>query len=205
MKSAEKLASQYFALPQPHPNDTTYIMRGMYEVMQGNLQAGRDDFRQALNFKRSFTFTCLVAELSKELKDEAGAKEVITAMEEELAHPSIERKPLVVNAGKLVLDLVKNGNPTPERVATIEEGLLKLDDESRNSAVGWCYFIGTELEAAGNKKEAEKYLRRALVDPLRDQVLSCLAGVKLAKLNGKSRPDDDALAAKDMWPPLKAK
>jgi hypothetical protein len=111
----------------------------------------------------------------------------------------------VIAAGKLLLDLTKNGNPSPERVAAIEEALLKLDDEHRSSAVGWCYFIGTELEAAGNKQEAEKYLRRALIDPNRDLILAALAGDKLAKLNGKSRPDKDALEPKDLWPPRKTK
>jgi tetratricopeptide (TPR) repeat protein len=205
VKSAEKLAAQYFALPQPHPDDTTFVVRGMYDVLQGNVQAGRDNFRQALNIKRSFTYTCLVAQLSKDLKDEPAAKEVIAEMEEDLQNPTIERKAEVVTAGKLLLELVKNGNPTPERVAALEEALLKLPEDNRSSAVGWCYFIGTELDAAGNKKEAEKYWRRSLIDANRDQVVATLAGVKLAKLSGKSRPDDDPLAAKDMWPPLKAK
>jgi tetratricopeptide (TPR) repeat protein len=205
VKSAEHLAAQYFALPQPHPNDTTFVVRGMYNVLQGNLPAARDNFRQALNIKRSFTYTCLVAQLSKALKDEPAAKEVITAMEEELENPTIERGAAVVTAGKLLLELVKNGNPSHERVAAIEDSLLKLGDDARQSAVGWCYIIGTELEAAGNKKEAEKYWRRALIDSNRDQILACLAGDKLAKVSGKSRPDDDPLAAKDIWPPLQAK
>jgi tetratricopeptide (TPR) repeat protein len=205
VKSAEQLAAKYFELPQPHPDETTFIVRGMYDVLQGNLQEARDSFQQALNIKRTFTYTCLAAQLSKELKDEPAAKEVIAAMEQELENPTVKREAEVLTAGKRLLDLVKDGNPSPERVAAIEEALLKLNDEGRKSAVGWCYFIGTELEAAGNKKEAEKYWRRALIDFDRDQILACLAGVKLAKLNGKSRPDDDPLAAKDLWPPLKAK
>jgi hypothetical protein len=128
-------------------------------------------------------------------------------MEKDIEDPAqnANRPPAVIAAGKLLLDLVKNRNPSPERVGAIEEALLKLDNGHRSSAVGWCYFVGTELEAAGNKKEAEKYWRRALVDPVRDQVVAVLAGVKLAKLNGKSRPDEDPLGAKDVWPPLKAK
>jgi tetratricopeptide (TPR) repeat protein len=205
VKSAEKLAAQYFALPQPHPNDTTYVVRGMYDVLQGNLQDARVNFRQAANIKHTFTYACVIAELSKELKDEPAAKQAITDMENELENPTIERKAEVVTAGKLLLDFVKNGNPSPERVAALEAALLKLGDENRNSAVGWCYFIGTELDAAGNKKEAEKYWRRSLIDATRDQILATFAGAKLAKHSGKSRPDDDPLAAKDMWPPLAAK
>jgi tetratricopeptide (TPR) repeat protein len=207
VKSAEKLADRYFALPQPHPNDTTFVVRGMYDLLKGNLKSARANFQQALNIKRTFTYTCLVVQLSHELKDEPAVTDIIVAMEQDIEDPAqdVNRPPTVIAAGKLLLDLVKNHSPSPERVGAIEKALLKLDHEHRNSAVGWCYFVGTELEAAGNKKEAEKYLRRALIDPTRDQVLAILAGAKLAKINGKSRPDDDPLAAKDLWPPVKAK
>jgi tetratricopeptide (TPR) repeat protein len=201
VKNAEKLAAQYFTMPQPDAGDITYMRLGMYKVMQGDLQAARAEFQKVLAIKRGFTYTCLVAEISKELNDKQAAAEVITAMEKELENPTIERKPSVLSAGTLMLDLVKNGNPTPERVAAVEQSLVKLPADDRVSAVGWCYFIGAELQAAGNKKEAEKYLRRALVDPDRDQILAGLAGLKLAKLNGKSRPDSDPLEAKDLWPP----
>jgi tetratricopeptide (TPR) repeat protein len=209
VKSAEQVAAQYFALPQPHPDDTTFVVRGTYDLLKGNLQPARDDFQKALNIKRTFTYTCLVAELSRELKDEPALTEVIAAMEKDIEDPAqnakANRPPAVIATGKLLLDLVKNRNPSPERVAAIEDALLKLDDDHRNSAAGWCYFVGTEFEAAGTKKEAEKYWRRALIDPSRDQILAVLAGDKLAKLNGKSRPDKDALEPKDLWPPIKAK
>jgi hypothetical protein len=128
-------------------------------------------------------------------------------MENEVANPADPklRPPSVDKAGMLLLDLLKNGNPSDERLASIEDALLNLDEEHRNSAVGWCYFIGTELEALGKKKEADKYWRRAIVDVSRHQGLAVLAGDKLAKLNGKSRPNDDSLNADNLWPPLKAK
>src|SRR5262245_18177103 len=112
-------------------------------------------------------------------------------MEEELDHPTDgnQRNASEDKAGTLLLDLRKIGNPSPERLDNIDEAFLKIDDIHRESAVAWCYLVGTELEALGNKKEAEKYWRRALVDPGRQQVLATLAGDKLVKLNGKSRPD----------------
>jgi tetratricopeptide (TPR) repeat protein len=207
VKSAEKAAAQYFSLPQPHPTADTCVVRGLYDVLKGDIQAGRDNFRQALNFKRTFTNTAVVAQLSRDLKDEQARKEVIAAMEEEVAHPADgkKRNASVDKAGMLLLDLLKNGNPSPERLAKIDEAFLKIDDEHRSSAVAWCYLIGTELESLGNKKEAEKYWRRALVDAGKQQVLATLAGDKLVKLHGKSRPDKDELTAADLWPPLKTK
>jgi tetratricopeptide (TPR) repeat protein len=207
VKAAEPLAEKYFALPQPHPDEVTFLVRGMWELLRGNVGPARDSFLQVLNLKRTFTYTCLVAQLSRELKDETTSTEVFDAMEKDIqnAKPDVKRPPDVIAAGRLMVDLVKNGNPTPERVSAIEQYLLKFDEEHRQSSIGWCYIIGAELERAGNKKEAEKYWRRALIDANRDQLLATLAGAKLAKYNHTSRPDDDALAPKDLWPPHKPK
>ncbi len=207
VKSAEKLAAQYFSLPQPHPTEETYVVRGLYDVLTGNIQAGRDDFRQALNIRRTFTNTGIVAQLSRDLKDEQTRKDVIAAMEQEVANPGDgnERNADVDKAGLLLLDLLKNGNPSAERLDKIDEAFLKIDDGHRVSAVAWCYLVGTELESSGHQKDAEKYWRRALIDASRQQILATLAGDKLAKLTGNSRPDKDELTPADLWPPLKAK
>jgi hypothetical protein len=142
-------------------------------------------------------------QLSKEIKDETVRSEVIAAMEKEVAsspNPNT-RTPAVNEAGSLLLDLVKNGNPTPERVSAIENALLKLEPSHRSTSVGWCYYVGIELDAAGKKKEADKFWRRALIDPSRDNPLAILAGAKLAGHNGTARPDSDPLTADDLWPP----
>jgi hypothetical protein len=147
--------------------------------------------------------TFFVAQLSKELKDEAMCSEVIAAMEKEVASPAnpSTRTPTVDAAGSLLLDLLKNGNPTPERISAIETALLKIESSHRISSVGWCYFVGCELDAAGKKKEADKFWRRALIDPGRDNPLAILAGAKLAGHNGTARPNSDPLTADDLWPP----
>jgi tetratricopeptide (TPR) repeat protein len=207
VKSAEQLADQYFQLPHPHPTEESHMLLGLYQQLKGNLQAARDSYLQALAIKRTFTFTCLVAELSKEIKDEGTEAEVLAAMEKEVAQPvdKTVRTPEVDQAGLLLLDLVKNGNPTAERVSAIEDSLLKIDERHRPSAVAWCYFVGNALEAAVQEKEAEKFWRRALIDPDRQPLLATLAGAKLAAHSGTARPDGDALTAADLWPPMKTK
>jgi tetratricopeptide (TPR) repeat protein len=203
VNSAEQLAEKYFALPHPHPTEESYMLTGLYKALRGDQRAARDSFQQVLATKRTFTLTCLVAQLSKEIKDDAVRTEVIAAMEKEVATPTNKRPrtPSVDAAGTLLLDLVKNGNPTAERIGAIENALLKIEPSHRNSSVAWCYFVGNELEAAGQAKEAEKYWRRALIDPNRDLTLATLAGAKLATHNGTARPDGEALTVDDLWPP----
>jgi hypothetical protein len=179
----------------------------MYQIFKGDPKAAREQFQQALQIRPTFTCTCLVAQLSKELKDDATSAKIIAEMEDEVTNPTDggTRTPEVDRAGMLLLDLVKNGNPTPERLAKVDEAFLKIDEDHRASPVAWSYFIGNELESAGKVKEAEKYWRRTLNDATRQQVVATLAGAKLAKHNGTSRPDKDVLEAKDLWPPLKEK
>jgi hypothetical protein len=101
----------------------------------------------------------------------------------------------------LLLELVKSGDPSADRLATLDEALKAADKTRHNTTIGWAYIIGNELEAAGREKEAEKYWRRVLVDPSHPAFFATLSGVKLAKYNGTARPDDDVLTADDLWPP----
>lgn len=203
VKNAEQLAAQYFTLPQPHPTVETYMLRGLYQVLKGDLNSGRDAFQQALEMNRNFTFTCLVAQLSRELNDETTRTNVIDAMEKEVALPTgkAARNAVVDKAGLLLLDLVKNGKPSKEKLKAFDDALGQQDETHHDSTVGWCYFVGNELESAGEEKEAEKYWRRALVDSSNLPMLASLAGAKLAAKNGTSRPDGDVLTAEDLWPP----
>ena len=207
LKSAEKLAIQYFALPQPHPDDTTFVVRGMYDVLQGNVQAARDGFQQALNIKRTFTYSCLVAQLSRDLKDEPAVAEVVAAMEKDIEDPAknTNRPPDVIAAGKLLLDLVKNHNPSPEQRQRRRRGTAQ-DRQRPSKLCRRLVLLRRHRTRSGWQQEGSReILASRWIDPHRDQVLACLAGAKLTKLRGKSRPDDDPLAAEDMWPPLKAK
>src|SRR5262249_533613 len=159
--------------------------------------SARDTYQQALALKRNFTFTCLVAQLSKEIKDEPTRSSVIEAMEKEVANPTDKaaRTAVVDKAGMLLLDIVKNGKPSKEKLEAFEGALVEQEEADHDSTVGWCYFVGNELEAAGQEKEAEKYWRRALVNSSSLPMLATLAGAKLAEHNHTSRPDGDVLTA----------
>jgi tetratricopeptide (TPR) repeat protein len=202
VKSAELLAAKFFALPQPHPTETSWSDLGQYKLLQGDARAARDAFQQVLSLRRTFGHTCLVAQLSREINDDAARTEAISAMENVAANGggSNPLTPEVKKAGLLLLDMVKNGNLSAERLMVLDEALRAVDKTRHNSTIGWSYFIGNELEAAGREKDAEKYWRRVLVDPGHPAIYATLSGAKLAKYNGTARPDDDALTSDDLWP-----
>ena len=96
---------------------------------------------------------------------------------------------------------MKTGDASADRLATIEQSLVKLDPLTRSS---WAYFLGQELEYLGKHDEAEKYWRRSLATPSFDLAAATLAGFELSKHHGTARPDDDAYDENDLWPPRRS-
>ena len=83
------------------------------------------------------------------------------------------------------------------RLARIDNLVGDIDPSTR---AAFAYFVAQELDALEKTAEADKYWRRALVIPDHDALYGTLAGWKLAKRHGTSRPDDDVLDETDLWP-----
>jgi tetratricopeptide (TPR) repeat protein len=203
LKAAEALADNYLGMPNPHPTIDTNIHRAAHYVLKGNSETALTFYNQVIFEKRGYVTTCMIADIARQRQDGPARAEVIDLMEKEFAHPAEGnvRIPQLDEVGLLIVDLAKNGNPTPERLAHIDELMLALPYAHREIMTVWSFLIGNELEALGKKEEAEKYWRRCLIQPVRNADYSDLAGAKLAALhNGPARPDDDVLTPADLWP-----
>jgi hypothetical protein len=185
----------------------THLHRGAYFVLLGDAKSAREAYQEALKIQPSFSGTCMAALLSRELKDETTRIELIAAMEKAVANPQGQnpRTPAIDKAGLLILELMRTGDASPGRIASVEASIAAIDDNDRTTRCAMNFYAGAELEALGQINEAEKFWRRSLVEPIHDRYVSALAGAKLAKLHGTSRPDDDALDETDLWPPLNPK
>jgi hypothetical protein len=120
----------------------------------------------------------------------------------ELAEGEQAMDPQLKAVGLAIIQLMESGDASDERLSRIDELLCAVDPRTRST---YAYYVGKELETLGKEAEAEKYWRRSLVTPSFDIPCATLAGFELAKRHKTSRPDDDALDAEDLWPPLPAK
>ena len=199
--AAKPLAEQWVA-GNRLSNRESAIMAGVYHEVSGDPAAALEAYQAALAFRPSFNCSIKVARLARQTGGERLRTETINAAQKAPLENSEEVSPeerKVIAAGQAILQLMKTGDASPERLGKIEQLLLEVDSGGR--AIYACE-LGMELDALGKKAEAEKYWRRCLVTPEADWGSTTLAGFALAKRHGTSRPDDDALDATDLWVPL---
>jgi tetratricopeptide (TPR) repeat protein len=200
--AAARLAERFFATVAVQPTRENQIMRGAYYLLEGHAGQALDSYRQAASFRPTFTCTYMIADLSRELGDDNGRLEVLNgfapALEQWKAQDP-QYDTYADAAGLAILELIKTGDASDNRLADIEKLLVELAPNTRGA---FAYFVAKELEFLGKEKEAEKYWRRALTIPASDPNYATLAGKELADRHGTSRTDDDALDESDLWPPL---
>ena len=198
--TAKKYAEHYFSALGKRLSRGNFIRLGVFQLLHGELDAARDSYQKALAFYPSYTCAFMVAQLSRELEDEPTRKQVLQTLQA-VADSRITSLPFsktVNRVGLALLELMQTGDTSPEKLALIEEHLVNLNTNSSRST--YAYFFATELAALGLQEEAEKYWRHALVIPDHSQEYATLAGAQLSKIYETSRPDDDVLNVKDLWP-----
>ncbi len=93
LDSARALAAQYILSPRASTIDREVIL-GSYHLLEGNTQKAFEAYRRALNLRQNFTYSCIVAQLARELHDEDVRTEVLESMQkvglEKLAQPEPE-------------------------------------------------------------------------------------------------------------------
>ena len=201
--TAKQLAEHWFAA-NPLGNREVAISSGVFHEVNGDPAAALDAYQAALTFRPSFNVSFKVARLARQTGDERLRTETLnTAQKVHLQtteeQPPEERK--VIAAGLAILQLMKTGDASADRLAKIEKLLMEVDGGSR---AAYCGDLAMELDALGKKEDAERYLRRCLVNPDGNWAHTTLAGFELAKRHKTSRPDDDVLDESDLWPPLSA-
>ena len=185
-------------------NRTITFYEGAYHLLNGDSRQAMEAFRIAHAEKATFSCAFYIAQLAREAGDERGRMEVLNAMQKTAMQESLEATPedRAMNAvGLAILQLIKTGDASTERLAKIEKSLANVESITRSS---WAYLLGQELEYLGKHDEAEKYWRRSLTTPSCDMAAVTLAGFALSKRHGTSRPDDDAWDENDLWPPRRS-
>lgn len=195
---ALEMAQTFYDVPRTATRETQ-IDLGIFNILNGNLEAAREAYRQALSFKPTFTCTYMVAQLSQELGDDAARQSVLADMKAHVAsqqeNPEYDKS--VDEVGLAILNVIETGEVSDEQLAKIEK---LLEATVSNTRGAFSYFLAVELNVLGKIDEARKYWMRALTLPAPDPGYATLAGFQLAKLDGTSRPDGDALDAADLWP-----
>ncbi|MEM9354150.1 MAG: hypothetical protein AAGA92_14165 [Planctomycetota bacterium] len=201
LKGARKLAEQYFATEKAKPSQTFWISLGVYHLLEGDRESALDAYRRAHASGPTFTVTFMIAQLAKELGDEALRSEVL----EEMAALSEERRDTeefdkhkdIYAAGLAITAFLQSGEITDGTMEQIDTAMALVGDRVVSS---FGYIVGKELIELGDVEAGEAYLRRSLVLPYREPWYSTLSGSLLAVRHGTSRPDDAVLTEADLWP-----
>ncbi len=167
--------------------------------LEGDTQSALKAYRKAQSLRTTFTCSLMIAQLARQLGDEKLREEVLREMEKasEQHKGTKQYSESLCTVGMEIVELLKSGDASPDRLDRIEEMLMKIEENTRSA---FAYFIGNELNELGQSEKAEKYWRRAMVLPRYDPNYATLAGSTLAKRHETSRPDDDRLDKDDLWP-----
>ncbi|MHB8952871.1 MAG: tetratricopeptide repeat protein [Pirellulaceae bacterium] len=198
VEAARELATSYFAAANRQTREAA-ILEGVFHLLNDDMRKGLEAYRGALAFKPTFTCTFMVGQLARELGDEKMRGNVLNTMQKaciESADDDPENQK-VNAAGLAIIQLMKSGDASKERLSRLDELLVAVDETTRSA---FAYFLGKELHVLGKSSEADLYWRRALVLPNHDVACATLAGFELAKRHGTSRPEDDVLEEEDLWP-----
>jgi len=197
---AQAVAQKYFEGEFRRPTRWNYISKGAYHILEQDLPSALQAYQKSQSIKAVFTCSFMIAQLSRQLGNEEARTQVLADIEKAAEDPDHFGKE-VTEVGLAIVELLKTGDDSPEKIGRIEKLLENYDKEVTRSA--FAYFVGAELEALENQEEAEKYWRRAMNLPDRDRVYATLSGSKLAERYGTSRPDNRPLDVSDLWPTRK--
>ncbi len=178
----------------------THIIRGICHYGESEPRVCIESYQKALAYKPSFTCTFMISQLARQLGDDNLRDEVLAKMEKASVDLVRTAKPEQVDlfaAAVAILELVKSGDASKERLDRIDQLLFKLQPEGRSA---FAHYLAVELFALGKKAKAEWYWRQILALSPRDDWSATLAGIELVKLHGTSRPDDDVFDPSDVWP-----
>jgi len=199
VEDAFDLAEKHFSAKRTMQNRNEEVWLGVFRLLEGDKPGALDAYHKAQNFGPTFTCTLMIAQLARQLADEKMREKVLLEMavtaEKHLGKEEDNKD--VYQAGLAIIELLRTGDASEERLKQIEELLVKVDDNARSA---FSYFVGKELNAMGKWKEGDTYLRRALVLPFNEPRYATLAGNDLAERHGTSRPEDDVLDQTDLWP-----
>jgi tetratricopeptide (TPR) repeat protein len=199
LKAAQRLAAQWIA-NSDRQNCEMAMIEGAYHFTNGKLQDALQAYQTASVFRPSFSCSFMVALLARALRDEESRSYALDDIQKSYLQAPDQQTPdgaKVGAAGMAILQIMKSGDASPEKLAKIEELLSAIGPEARTSLA---YCLGKELDALGKKEEAEKYWRRCLVTSGRELTAATLAGFELAKRLKTSRPDGDVLDETSLWP-----
>ncbi len=170
---------------------------GTFHLLEGKPQEALKVFRGSFNAEPRFAVAFIIAQVSRDLGDEESHQKALATMEEAVKKAQENSEDWAEEVDLAVLELLKTGDTSAERLEKLDELLCDMDANTRTL---YAYFVGRELAAAGNQEEAEKYWRRVITTADANTNCSTLAGMELTKRHGTSRPDDDVLDEGDLWP-----
>jgi tetratricopeptide (TPR) repeat protein len=199
LEAAKRLAEPWLGGGHRQTREFTMV-EAVYYYTDGNLSAALASYQAAAAFRASFGCSLMVAHLARKVGDENTRTEALNAIQKAYLETTDQQTPDEAKtgaAGMAILQLMKSGDASPEKLAKIEE-LLSVNVAGVRTGLATC--LALELDALGKKDEAEKYWRRAIVTVDADVTAATLAGFELAKRHGTSRPDGDVLDEDDLWP-----
>ena len=199
LAAAKQLADDWMSQFRQQNRDGA-ITEAVYHLVSGNADRAMQAYQVALAYRPSFTCAFSIAHLAREAGNDRLRMETLNTMQKayaEITEEETAEEASVSAAALAILQLMKTGDASPERLGKTEQLICKTDQISRSVLA---YYLGKELDALGKQEEAEKYWRRSLTMPCGNMYSATMAGRELAKRHGTSRPDDDELDASDLWP-----
>jgi len=199
LDAARKLALEYCQRNSETKTAKGLAKRGTYFLLEDQLDKALESFRKAFDAEPSYFAGMMAVQLAREPNDAASREKIISAIKEmvEKAREKPDYDGKRDEAGLAVLEWLKTGDTSPERLEKLDGLVAPIDSAGRSA---FTYVVGRKLAALGQPEAAEKYWRRALVTPGYHTDAATLAGMELAKRHGTSRPDDDVLDEEDLWP-----
>jgi tetratricopeptide (TPR) repeat protein len=198
-RAAADLAARYFAAPIPDTRET-HLLRGAYCLLQSDLPGALEQYQRAGAYAPNYSCTFAVAQIARELGDEQTRLATLDAMEKAVMEAKVAgetRDAKVDAAGMAIIELMRSGDASKERLDTLESLLTALDSTSRTA---FAYHVAKELDHLKQTAQAELWYRHALVLSGREALRATLAGAELVRRHGTSRPNDDVLDETDLWP-----
>ncbi len=199
VEAARNIAKSYFDIAKI-PRYDLRLHLGVYQILEADDRKALTSFRQALAAYNKFSCAFMVAQLARGMGEEPLRRRTLDDMMKECFEIRLsgdKEKMKVMPAGMAILKMLMTGDASDERLRKIDDLMRNVDLPTR---CAFAYHVAKELDALGRMSKAEEYWRRSLNMPIRTNEYRTLSGMELVKRHRKSRPDDDVLSQKDLWP-----